>query len=76
MGHHFVEAVRDAEEIRAVNLIDLYAFRDGQVFQIKIALRVFIRVDLVMQGSDMCLLVGVHQEQHHRQNQTYLDGYR
>ena len=65
--HDVVETVCYTEEIRAVDLIHLHALRNRQVLEIQIALCIFVRVDLVMQRTDMGLLVGTHQEEHHRQ---------
>ena len=65
MQHDLVEAVRDTEEIRAIDLIHLHALRDGQVLEVQMTLAVFVRIDLMMQRADMCLLVRPHQEQHH-----------
>ena len=46
------------------------------MLQIQVALRVFVRVYLVVQRANMRLLVRAHQEQHHRQYQTHLDSDR
>ena len=61
--HNLIEAVRDTEEIRSVNLIDFYAIRNREVVEVELEIRVFVRVDLCMQGADMCLLIRTHQEE-------------
>ena len=48
MRHDVIKAVRDAEEIRAVDLIYLHAVGDGEVLQVELDVRIFIRVYLIM----------------------------
>ena len=46
------------------------------MLQVRLHIGIFVRVDLLMQGADMRLLVRTHQEQNQRQQYTYLDSYR
>ena len=62
MAHHVIKPVRDTEEIRSVDLVHLYARRDCQVLQVQSALRVFVRIDLVVESADMRFLVRTHEE--------------
>ena len=60
MTHDIIEAVGDTEEIRTVNLIYLYAFRNGEVLKVQIAFCIFVRVYLIMESADLGLFVGSH----------------
>ena len=53
MRHDIVEFVGYTEEIRAVDLIDLHAFGDGQVLEVRLDIGVFVRVYLIVQRTDM-----------------------
>ena len=64
MRHDIIEFIGDAEEIRTVDLIDLNTLRDGQMLEVQMTLAVFIRVDLVMECTDMGSLTRTHQEEH------------
>ena len=63
LRHRFFELRSDTEEVRAVDLIYLYAFRDDEVLFVHGNVRFFVRVNLVGDDRDFgCLHYAFHKE--------------
>ncbi len=75
--HDAVELVGDAEEERAVDLVDLHATRDGQfLFLLLVRLVLLRQVDHVGSDRDACRLGHTAHEEEHGDQESDLDGDR
>ena len=72
--HHFLELRCNAEEVRAVDFVHLYAFRDDKMLFIRCDVRFGVRVYFILDNRNFSRLHHTAHEEHAGDDQTHFDG--